>query len=277
MSEGNSGAFHPLRMGLDPQPMADWLKPQASDEALCALRKELTRTKADLVLAVRAEAHAAVAELADILRERGFTAVKPGNNTATLTSMAESIAEDMCILTPTPSSWGLSPGSIEHPRTEPTGPGNKSQDDAEKTYLFTAGVLCFPNRWKLPDKIGKTLIETHAPVPEYAATVGTTVDRFLARLRPLRFYTRRNWGLASVPDLHLPESVAPVNPTTDTNFYLRMETQGFLKLPQTEAVVFSIRTNVTPWAEVPAEMRAAILDAVRELSAPWKAYKSIRE
>ena len=264
MSEGNSGAFHPLRMGLDPQPMADWLKPQAGDEALCALRKELTRTKADLVLAVRPEAHAAVAELANILRERGFTGVKAGGNTATLASMAESVAEDLCILTPLSSS-GLTRG----PRVV--------ERDEDTSYLFTAGVLCFPNRWKLPDKIGKTLIDTHAPVPDYAAAVGATVDRFLARLRPLRFYTRRNWGLASVPDLHLPESVAPVNPTTDTNFFLRIETQGFLKLPQTEAVVFSIRTNVTPWADVPDEMRTAIIDAVRELSAPWKAYKSIRE
>ena len=248
MSAPDAAAFHPLRMGLDPQPMADWLKPHPGDDALCTLRKDLAHTKADLVLAVRADARAAVAvaELADTLVERGFTGVKPGDDTATLASIAESVAEDVCILTP----------------------------DGDN-YRFTAGVLCFPNRWKLPEKIGKTLIETHAPVPEYAEAVGTTVDRFLARLRPLRYYTRRNWGLASVADLHLPEPVTPVNPATDTNFFLRIETQGFLKLPQTEAAVFSIRTHVTPWAEVPADMRAAILEATCHLSAPWKAYKSI--
>ena len=266
MSEGNtlaaSGAFHPLRMGLDPQALADWLKPQAGDDTLCALRKDIARSKADLVLAAQPEAHAAIAELAELLIERGFTRIKPGGDTTTLSSMAESVAEDLCILTPMSSS-----GMTRGPRV--------AERDDEQSYLFTAGILCFPNRWKLPEKIGKTLIETHAPVPEYASTVGTTVDRFLARLRPLRFYTRRNWGLASVPDLHLPNPVAPVNPATDTNFYLRIETQGFLKLPQTEAVVFSIRTHVTAWADVPADIRTAILDAAHQLSAPWKTYKSI--
>ena len=250
MSEGTSAptadAFHPLRMGLDPLPLTEWLKPQPSDEALLALRKELAHTKPDLVLASRPEARPAVSELAELLQARGFTHVKPGDDTATLASWAESVAEDLCVLTP----------------------------DSD-TYRVTAGVLCFPNRWKLPDKAGKTLIDTHAPVPGYAETVGASVDRFLARLRPMRPYTRRNWGLASVPDLHLPEPVAPVNPATDTDFYLRIETQGFLKLQQTEAVIFSIRTTVTPWRDVSPLMRDAILDAVSQLSESLKAYKSI--
>lgn len=248
MSEPDAAAFHPLRMGLEPLPLADWLKPQAGDEALRALRKDLARTKADLVLALRSDARAAVAELADLLYARGFSGIKRGDDIATLASLAESVAEDVCILTPHGDS-----------------------------HLFTAGVLCFPNRWRLPEKIGKTLIETHAPVPDYASAVGATVDRFLARLRPMRPYTRTNWGLASVPELHLPEPVAPVNPATDLEFYLRIETQGFLKLPQTQAVIFSIRTAVAPWRDVPAGRRAAILDAVRQLNAPWLSYKSIRQ
>ncbi len=239
--------YHPLRMGLAPVSMDNWLKPRPGDEALLAKRKALAETKPADVLALQPAATLAIAELAEHIARRGFTGVKPGSDLATLASLAESVAEDLCILTPHGGS-----------------------------YLFTAGVLCFPNRWRLTDKIGKTLIETHAPVPEYAEAVGATVDRFLARLRPLRLYMRENWGLASTPELHLPTPVAPVNPATNTDFYLRIETQGFLKLPTTLAVVFSIRTTVTRWAEVAHERRSAILSAIGKLSTPWMDYKSIK-
>ena len=34
--------------------------------------------------------------------------------------------------------------------------------------VFTAGVLCFPSRWRLMEKIGKPLSAVHGPVPLYA-------------------------------------------------------------------------------------------------------------
>ncbi len=233
--------LHPRHMGLNPAPLSDWLKPQPGDDNLLTLRQRLIDTHRDEVLAVLPQAHSAIAELASRLHMARAEPV------AALSNLGTRLAEDLCILT----RHGL------------------------ENFVLSAGVLCFPNRWRLREKIGGTVLEAHAPVPEYAALMTTAVDRFLARLKPERFYHRGNWGLSSSPELFLPAPTPPVNPVRDTDFFLRREEQGFLKLPQTGAVVFSIRTVVTPWAETPAALREGILETIAGLSPDWLCYKSI--
>jgi hypothetical protein len=242
----DAAAFHPLRMGLEPLPLEDWLKPRPADAALLPERAALAAAKADDVLAVLPEGEAAVAELAAFLRERGVSGLQPGGGLATLASLAGAVAEDLCILT-----------------------------RRDESYILTAGVLCFPNRWRLKDKIGGNVLAVHGPVPDYAAALSATVDRFLLRLRPLRAFIRDNWGLVSVPDLHIPDPTPPVRPEQHETYFVRGEAQSFLKLPQTEAVIFSIRTTLTPWSEVPEDKRAGITAVVKGLSTPWLTYKSI--
>jgi dimethylamine monooxygenase subunit A len=165
----------------------------------------------------------------------------------TLGAIGHAVAEDICILTPAP----------------------------ESTYRLTAGLLCFPNRWKLTEKLGGSVLAVHGPVPDYAAHLTANVDRFLARLKPERAYIRSNWGLAGVPDLYVPEPTPPVDPYGAADVFLRREDQSFLKLRQTGAVIFGIRTHVQSWSETPENQRTAILKSIRGLSPAWLAYKSI--
>ncbi|MSO73043.1 MAG: DUF3445 domain-containing protein [Rhodospirillaceae bacterium] len=244
--EIDAAKFHPVRMGLEPLALEDWLKPQVGDQALLPLRARLAAEKRDDVLGLMPEGAAAVAELAAFLHQRGFGALGAGSGLAALAAIAGAVAEDLCILTP-----------------------------HDGQYRLTAGVLCFPNRWRLREKMGANLLAVHGPVPDYADKLAEGVDRFLARLRPLRAYIRDNWGLASVPDLHLPDPVPPVNPAADETFYVRGEAQAFLKLPGSGAVIFSIRTTITPWAEITAARKAGIAAVVKELSRPWLDYKSL--
>ena len=237
--------FSPLRIGLGPLEMAAWLSPRPGDEPLLALRRRLVAEKSTEVLAFLPTGEAPVAELADILRGRGL-AMPASGTAAILAAMADGVAEDLLLLMPT-----------------------------DGVYVLSAGVLCFPNRWRLLDKIGKAMTAIHAPVPDYAAALAGPVDRFLDRLRPGRAFTRGNWGLASSPDLHLPLSVAPVDPVANTGF-LRTEEQGFVKLPVTGAVVFSIRTTVIPWDQAPEAERAMIREVAGALSPDWRAYKSLK-
>ncbi len=163
-----------------------------------------------------------------------------------MAAMGRTIAEDLCILTP----------NGDH-------------------YILSAAALCFPNRWRLADKIGRNLLAVHGPVPDYPEALADMVDRFLARLRPLRPYVRENWGFASQPTRHLPAPIPPVDLEGQAPFFLRTEEQGFLKLPATGAVIFSIRTTIVPWSDVPESRRAALKLAVTKLSPAWLAYKSI--
>lgn len=199
------------------------------------------------VMAALPEAEAAVAELADVLRSRGFPIPPARDTIMILGAIGQAVAEDICILTPA----------------------------SDHTFRLTAGLLCFPNRWKLTEKLGGNVLAVHGPVPDYAGQLAANVDRFLARLKPERAYIRSNWGLSSVPDLFLPEPTPPVDPRGDAAIFLRREDQSFLKLPQTGAVIFAIRTHIQTWAETPEDRRADILKSIRGLSAAWLAYKSI--
>ena len=47
--------------------------------------------------------------------------------------------------------------------------------DVEGELRLTAAVLCFPNRWRLSDKLGRPMLAIHAPVPSYAERLGKPV------------------------------------------------------------------------------------------------------
>lgn len=239
--------FHPSRMGLEPLPFADWLKPQAGDAALLVERARLIAVHRDDVIAALPEADAAVAESVILMRGRGLVMDTTNDTIHALTALGHRIAEDICVLTP----------------------------GAKDAYILTAGLLCFPNRWKLKEKLGGSILAVHGPVPDYATQLSTHVDRFLSRLRPERPFIRSNWGLASVPNLFLPTPIPAVDPRKDKGFFLRREDQSFLKLAGTGAVIFAIRTTVTPWRDVPEGTQSEILKAIDGLGPAWLSYKSI--
>lgn len=247
----NERVLHPAQMGLEPLPLADWLKPRAGDDALLAERARIIAAHRTGVIAARPEAESAVKELAALLRARGFEIAADAGDLA-LSAIGHAVAEDLCVLTKTNAG-----------------------------YRLTAGILCFPNRWRLTDKIGGDLVAVHGPVPDYAHEISAGVDRFLLRLRPERPFKRGNWGLASSPALYLPAPVAPVDFddaefTHDAGVFLRREEQSFLKLPESEAVIFAIRTAVLPWRETPENLRSSIVKMTAELGPAWLAYKSVR-
>jgi hypothetical protein len=232
---------HPLQLGLAPLDLADWLKPEPGDDALLVERARLVAEHEDQVIGALPEADGAVRELARLLGVEARTS----SLIDLLSAIARAKAEDLLIL--------IDPGH----------------------YRLGAGILCFPNRWRLTEKLGKPVIAIHDPVPDYADGIGAQVDRFLERLRPDRVYSRTGWGLASAPTLFLPAPIAPVTPGSG-DYMLREEVQTFRKLPETEALVFSIRTRIMPWSSVPEDRRAAITETLSELSPAWKAYKSIK-
>src|SRR4051812_20010762 len=208
---------HPLQLGLAPLSLEDWLKPEPGDAALLVERAHLVAAHEAEVIGLLPEANGAVRELAALL------GVDPtGATRSVLAAIARTKAEDLLVLIDPPAYW------------------------------LGAGILCFPNRWRLSEKLGKAVIPIHEPVPDYGGDIGAQVDRFLERLRPDRIFTRTGWGLASAPTLFLPRPIAPVTPGTG-EYVLREEVQTFRKLPESGAVVFSIRTRITPWAEVPED------------------------
>ncbi len=151
--------------------------------------------------------------------------------------------------------------------------------DREGQMVLTAASLCFPNRWRLADKLGRTMRSIHQPVSLYDEQISATTDSFLARLRTDHPVSRTNWGLADDPALFQPTGHGRTDgPTTaPENLFLRVERQALIRLPRTHAILFSIRTFVTPLpvAVAVSADRARLAAALTALPSDVVTYKSM--
>ena len=112
----------------------------------------------------------------------------------------------------------------------------------------------------------------HEPVPAYAEELAARVDRFVDRLRPDRPVWRRNWLVHDTDELHLPE---PPEPRPGAPLWLRSERQTLRRLPETGAVLFTIRTQQAPLsvlAERP-DLAGRMADAIEAWSPELVAYR----
>jgi dimethylamine monooxygenase subunit A len=132
---------------------------------------------------------------------------------------------------------------------------------AKSPVRLEAGTVCFPSRWKVVDKIGKDSAGIHAPVPKFAETIGKPTASFLEMIPKDKPVWRINWTLHDSYDLFCPEAhESKKNLTVDNvlnETHIRVERQTLRRLPNTEYILFSIRTYIYSVAE-------AIEDAKRK-------------
>lgn len=239
-------------MGLKPLDLRDWIEPDALQGEHLRLKADLLVRERDLVLRAPEETREACRELyRELARhlprhhpdfyqlndgflrvlatDRTVPATPPPDASAEtlLSSLSEWIQEDVCLLSPTPP------------------------------VRITAGSVCFPSRWNLPEKFGLDPAAVHAPVPRFNATLGTPTRHFLERLTVEKPVWRLNWTLHDSDTLFSPHPVPGRTDLTPDNVlgavHLRIERQTLRRLPETGTVVFTIRTHLTPLTEVIAD------------------------
>ncbi|VVT46560.1 uncharacterized protein SAPINGB_P001274 [Magnusiomyces paraingens] len=141
-------------------------------------------------------------------------------------------------------------------------------------YVMRGGSFAFPTGFDPAQKIGQPLAAIHTPIPYYMKKLATPMDKFFARAKPGAWVQRTNWGVQPhaqlcVPTAHpLPphpdglqdvppedrwdvEFDTPLDPSTldfHDGVFLRCERQGLLRLPKSGAMLFTIRTYLTPIA-----------------------------
>jgi hypothetical protein len=134
----------------------------------------------------------------------------------------------------------------------------------EPEYRLAAGALFFPSRWTLAEKMGRQMTRIHAPVPGYAETLAARLRRMFAAIRVGAPLMRVNWNVVATPALRLPmregATRAPDDPSA--GLWLRTERQSLVRLPVTRALVFAIKTTVTPLADLTAEQRSGLRAAL---------------
>lgn len=249
-----------LTMGLSALDPDDWLWVDARFPAETVERAALVAARAEEVHTMLPEAEPAARELLATVQdfmarrhpERAVLA--PDGRLPPLLALASLAQEDFCLM-------------------------QRRGDDGQ--HALTGAILCFPQHWRLRDKIGRPLAEIHAPVPGFEARLGGPAERFFANLQVERPVWRANWGLVEDTELFHPHKRDPIPDlsaeSAGKRLWLRVERQTLRRLPETGAVVFTIRTLIEPLAEAvrdPAVARA-MADRIREMESGMAAYKGI--
>ena len=229
-------------MGLVALDLDDWIEIDADMPSDLSLKRDLLANRHKEVFESLPEALAASQEVLDLLVEhlaRRFPDCYRREG-------------DLFHNLVTQESWSLS-GSGLHPLDLA---GRLVQEDLclmqrdERGWRLTAGSLCAPSRWSLAEKMGKPMAAIHEPVPFYAEKLARPVDRFFDKLASNKAVWRANWSVKEDPTLFQPiRYQSPVGPpATPENagelVYLRVERQTLRRLPQSDAILFTIRTYV---------------------------------
>ena len=250
--------------GLSPLDMAAFTVVHGDFAAQLAHRAALLAARRGDVLDCLPEGAAAAEELLDLLLET--LAARPDYSVGDRVTRPDGV--EMAIDRDDPL------GTVTHLAAEDFCLMQK--DPGGEEYRLVGATLCFPSHWTLAEKLGHPLTVIHEPVPQYDATLGRRVNRVFDVLHPDRPLVRINWGVTHKSALYLPRShdarpMAEIGP--ETPLYLRTERQTLVRLPRSGAVVFGIKTSVTPIDELPAHEAVGLEAALGRLDPAVIAYK----
>lgn len=154
--------------------------------------------------------------------------------------------------------------------------------DSEGEFRMVGGCVCDPSAWDPAGKLGRTVMEIHAPVPTLNQELGLRIRSFLDRLPLDATLSRENWGLAAVSDRNLHPALSPPRLTWDaalSGVWLRVEHQAFRALPEADGIVFVIWLTVHPLAEAirDPDVRTSFRHLLESMPAAVADYKGLAE
>ncbi|MCP2252714.1 Protein of unknown function (DUF3445) [Prauserella aidingensis] len=167
-------------------------------------------------------------------------------------------------------------------------------DQREQLYA-DAGVVTFAADWSFGFDLGMSFLEIHGPVPRiHSERIITRAHDFLMRLQPHQPYRRTNWTLTVGRRLDVSTETYPgwgperamVSAVDDELFgalvHLRVEVQHLIRLPDSGAVMFLIRTHMLPLEQIATvepwrERTASVLAELPDDMADYKGLITYRE
>jgi len=152
----------------------------------------------------------------------------------------------------------------------------------EGAWTNTALCLCSPTFFSAHDAIGKSLFGLHRPVPGGDPGLGGRISRVFSLLRDDLVLERHNWTVQWSDARYTPDgtplreaaAAAALEEAKDA-LHLRVERQTIRRLPQTGAVLFTIRIRLYRLAELLADqpLASAFQQAWKDASPDVRAYK----
>jgi hypothetical protein len=230
-----------LSMGLTPLPAQQWLPPDDALASDIAAKPALLTTRHSDVFQALPESEAASAELIRML------AVHLPHHHATHYRAHDDGIGNLA----TGEDWDFAESRM-HPLDLA---GRLVQADLclmqliGGHYCLVGASLCSPARWLLAEKIGQSLDAIHASVPGYGPTLSRPVGHFFQALKPDLIVGRANWGISDDPTAFQPMAGPAKSDLDGVNagerLWLRIERQTLRRLPETQAILFTIQTKIT--------------------------------
>lgn len=201
--------------GLKPIPQAEWLSPDTEADVWLRDKCLILKMMRANVVGGALDSDAAEEALQLIMSATGRV---PGQSFPTALEEASSlVSDDLCLLSQQrPGDWRL-----------------------------TAGVLCAPTYWMLPERIGLDLAGLHGPVPGGGPELSARVSRIFTGLKPDVVLERFNWTVQASDKRYTPDRPS-VTGKQVKDLFLRVERQTVRKLNKTGAVLFTIRISIDP-------------------------------
>lgn len=268
-----------LVMGTRPLDLDDWIEVDEHRAAELREKDRLLRERHDEVVAHLPEGEAGSAEVLSLVLDH-VTARFPELYDVTRDAEGRVVA-----VRDRQTGLVTEPGSL-HPIDAA---GRLVQEDlclmtpVGMDTVLTAASLCFPSRWLLADKLGRSMLDIHVPVPGYETRLGAPADLFLNRLTVDRPVWRLNWTLLDDPALFQPSAADRARTHADLTagdagdlLFFRVERQTLRRLPRTGQVLFTIRTYVRPLRDVATSRPGVCADlaaTLRTTSPEAVAYK----
>ncbi|KAM5447881.1 hypothetical protein MaudCBS49596_005675 [Microsporum audouinii] len=136
-------------------------------------------------------------------------------------------------------------------------------------HYVAATSSAFLIGWSANTRMGSTLNEMHAPVPQWARQIAFSVNKFMARLTPESPMERSSYFIQVIqPDepwesiLFQPEGLLQdhTKPTPE-RVLIRRERQTFSRLPVSNGILFTVKTTVSFLQDLPlAELQLLAKD-----------------
>jgi dimethylamine monooxygenase subunit A len=250
---------------LRPVSEDDWLVVGGDTDAQLVEKRHLLNAALGTCVAAVPDAHGACTEAAELIarwlaeRHIGRQWRRDREGIDALVAVSRVVSEDLVVMLPGPLDAG--------------------------GFVLGAASLCFPTRWLLADKIGRPLGVVHEPVPDLDPQIGHATARVFETLVPSRIVLRTNWSLLDRGELHQPSATHAMEPknlevidgesSPETRLWVRTERQTLRRLPQTGAVLFTIRVFQCRLDELQRELHRPLLEALDGLSPGARDYKSL--
>lgn len=163
-------------------------------------------------------------------------------------------------------------------------------DQRDGDLFADAGVVTFAAGWSFGFDVGMTFLEIHGPVPRLRETgVITRAREFLMRLQTGGIYRRTNWSMTVGRRLDVSTEALPqwlpdrahLDTVDDDTFgrliHLRVEVQHLIRLPESGAICFLIRSYMLPLIDIASvdEWRSRTAAVLAELPDDMVDYKGL--